>query len=84
MNKIILDKDLQDMVSGATSPYESQRAPSQGAVQIHAIQAIRNLQNTIKMLDKQNSKLQNTMVFLSVVTVALTIVQIIVAFSNLS
>ncbi len=72
-----LDKDLRELIKGVTSPYVSQRDPSFGSAQITNIQSIRNLEKTIKKLDKQNSVLSVRMYFLAVISGLLVFIQLV-------
>jgi hypothetical protein len=48
--------------------------------QVHAVFAIDSLERTIKELDNNNLKLQKTMLWLTFVTVALTLIEVIKIF----
>lgn len=73
-----LDKDLLKLSEGATSQYQSERQIGQGSVQVWLIQEVRNLKKTITKLDKQNSKLNNAVLYLTYATVFLAVIQIII------
>ena len=72
-----LDRDLKILSERVNSNYRSEREPALGTAQVYTIQSIRGLQKTISNLDKQNSKLQKSMLVLTIVTVILTVVQIV-------
>lgn len=81
--KVSLDKDLLEMQTVVTSNYPNDRERARGTVQVHMIQTIRNLQGTIQQLDKQNSKLQRNMFWLTIFTAILAIIQVYPLIQNI-
>ncbi|MBT4124264.1 MAG: hypothetical protein HN981_04380 [Candidatus Pacebacteria bacterium] len=78
-----LDKDLQKLSKGVSSPYQSSRGPALGQAQVHTIQAIRNLQKKIIDLDKQNGKLNTRLFWLTVITAVVAVLQAIEIMKNI-
>lgn len=77
MEPIKLDSDLAEINKGVTSAYPSEREPAHGHAQILTIQSIRNLEKTIKKLDKQNALLNKRLFCLSIISLILSIHQLI-------
>lgn len=74
-----LDKDLVDLSKGVNSSYPSVREPAQGTAEVWTIQTIRDLNKTIVRLNNDNKSLNTRLLWLSIVTAILALIQIIVA-----
>lgn len=81
-----LDEDLEELESRTTTGSHEVRNKAIGEAQVKNIQAIRNLNKkvgrltkTITKLNKENNKLNNRIFWLTVITIVLSIVNLVQA-----